>query len=326
VNAGIPLRDAIESIAQDVDSAALRRIQRRVVSQLHDGRALSEALSGHSRIFGVVFVSLIRCAEESGSMPQTLNQLANYLESQERLRRKVRSATAYPMFVLVFFCIVCAIMTLFVLPRFQGVFADSDAELPRLTTAVFGVNEFVLDNLVWIALTGAAALTAFSLFKRTRKGRYQVDRMKLRLPFFGEILRKYAVARLCRNLAIMIRGGVPVTTAIDITSSVTGNTILSRSLLKVKDRIMSGSDIAGSLRQDPHFPRLFVRMVSVGESSGQLPEVMNKLSDVYEDQVEGQITVAMALFEPLIICFFGAVVLLLVLAIYMPVFTVASKV
>ena len=326
VNAGIPLRDSVEAIAEDMDNQALCRILRDVVDRLHEGQSFSEAVEAHLKVFGVVFVSLIRCAEEAGSMALTLVQLADYMERRERLRRKVQSVTAYPIFVFVFFFIVCFIMTIFVLPRFQGVFDSFDATLPLFTRIVFKANQIVLDNLGLILLGTALAVFLFHMFKKTHYGRAAVDAWKLKLPFLGEITRKYAIARLCRNLAIMLRGGVSVTSAVEITSAVTGNVVLAEALLAVKERILTGSDIAGSLRQDPQFPRLFVRMVSVGETSGQLPEVMNKLSDVYEDQVEGQITIATALFEPLIICFFGAVVLVLVLAIYRPVFTVASKV
>ncbi len=325
VMAGIPLRDAVESIAEDVDNSALRRILGKIVNRLHDGRSFSQAVGEHERVFGPLFVSLIRSAEEAGSMPQTLNQLSFYLERSERLRRRIRSVTAYPMFILIFFCIVCIVMTLFVVPQFQEVFSEFGSQLPLLTRIVFGVNDFILTNLPWIGLGFAVMLIAFLVLRRLRWGRRLLDRVKLRLPLFGEIIRKYSIARTSRNLGIMIQGGVPVITAMEITSTVSGNCVIETAMMQARERIMAGSDISGSLRQDPAFPRLFVRMVAVGESTGRLPDVLGKLSEVYEEQVEGQILVTTALFEPIIICVFGAIVLLLVLAVYMPVFTVASK-
>ncbi|MCF7854680.1 MAG: type II secretion system F family protein [Candidatus Pacebacteria bacterium] len=326
VNAGIPLRDAVEAIAQDVDNPNLRHVLGRLVKDMYEGQSFSHALARFPDVFGSVFISLVESAEESGSMPDTLTQLAMYLERAERIRRKIQSVLAYPIFVLLFFFLVCVIMTVFVIPRFQNVFEGLGARLPMLTTIVFDTNTFILTNILYILIGALALIVLFVLFKGTASGRHRVDAWKLKVPVIGPILQKYAVARVSRSLAVMVQGGVPVTTAIEIASVITGNSVMRKSLLAARDRIMAGSDIAGSLRGDPHFPNLFVRMVSVGEGSGRLPDVLAKLADVYEEQVEGQIVVATALMEPIIICVFGALVLVLILAIYMPVFTVASKV
>ena len=326
VSSGVPLRDSLESIGEDLDHPTLRWTLSRVINDLHDGTPFSEALAKHGKVFSSLFVSLIRSAEESGSMPQTLEELARYLERSDRLERKIKSITAYPIFIAVFFCIVCVVMTLWVLPEFQEIFEGFDAELPPLTTVVFGINEFII-NYFWFMAAGAlAAVAAAVLLGRTPRGRLWLDGMKLRMPLFGSWIRKFAVARFCRNMAMMLKGGVPITTALEITSSVSGNKVLEQSLLRARDRIISGSPISESLQADPEFPRLLVRMAAVGEESGRLPHVLEKLSEVYEDQVEGAILVAMALFEPLMIVLFGVVVCVLILAIYMPVFSVSTNV
>ncbi len=263
---------------------------------------------------------------ESGSLPETLERLASSLERSERLISKIRSITAYPIFVAVFFVIVCLVMTLFVLPKFEAVFKSYKAGLPTLTRVVFGLNRFVLNNLPVIALVVLGVCVAVSLWIRTAPGRRWLDRAKLRVPFFGACLRKYAVARFARNLAILLRGGVPVATGMEMAAATCDNSALEASLLAARNRILDGNSISGSLEQDPTFPRMLVRMVGVGESTGRLPEVLDRLADMYEQQVEASILVATAMFEPVIICFFGIVILVLVLAVYIPVFTVAQKV
>jgi type IV pilus assembly protein PilC len=325
VGAGLPLRDAVETIADDIDNPTLRRALDDVVDKLHSGMPFSEALAQHPRIFTGVFVSLIRSAEHAGSMALTLDHLASYLERTERLRREIRGLMAYPMFVVFFFITICVIMTLFVVPRFQSVFDNFDAKLPRLTIVVFTVNQFILDNALWFLLGIGLLLCLFTAYAHSKRGAMRLDAIKLKLPLVGEMFRKYSIARVSRNLAIMLRGGISVTSALEMTAGVTGNLVLSDSLMKARERILTGSDIGGSLRRDENFPRLFVRMVTVGEGSGTLPDVVNKLAEVYEEQVESQIKMVTSLLEPIVICSFGAIILVLVLAIYMPVFTVAQQ-
>ncbi len=323
VNAGVPLREALESITEDLDKPSFKRVLERIVEQLHAGVSFSDALAQHSGTFNTLFVALIRAAEESGSMPQTLEQLAMAEERSQRLQTKIRSITAYPIFVAVFFCVVCVIMTLFVLPKFQAIFSGYDTSLPRITLMVFGINEFMIDHALVIGGGIAVAIVALYVWSRTLAGKVMLDAFKLKLPYFGPIIMKFAVARFCQNFATMLRGGVPVATAMEMAAATCGNRIMERSLLRARDRIIDGCGISESLEQDVRLPRLVVRMVSVGESSGRLPEVLQRISVVYEEQVEAAVMVATSLFEPLIICLFGIVVLVLVMAVYLPVFTAA---
>lgn len=325
IGAGLPLRDAVETIAGDIDNPTMRRALEDIVDKLHSGMPFSETLARHPRIFTPVFVSLVMSAEHAGSMAQTLDQLASYLERSERLRREIRGLLAYPAFVVFFFLTICVVMTLFVVPRFQSVFDNFDAKLPRLTTVVFGVNQFILSNVMWFALGFGLIFCTAMVYAHSEVGARRIDAIKLKLPMFGNMIRKYSISRVSRNLAIMLKGGISVTSALEMTSGVAGNRILAEALMKSRERILTGSDIGGSLRRDENFPRLFVRMVSVGEGSGTLPDVVNKLAEVYEEQVESQIKMTTALLEPIVICTFGAIILLLVMAIYMPIFTVASQ-
>ncbi len=325
VASGVPLREALETIMLDMENKNFQAVLERVLRRLEDGLPFSQAIAPEGKVFDRLFVALIKAAEESGSMPATLNYLAAALEKSDRLARKIKSIMAYPVFVAVFFVIVAAIMTLFVLPRFQEIFASYGSSLPLLTRIVLKVNTFILSNLLVLFLVLVALVVSLVFYARTTAGRLQMDNLILRLPFFGDVARKMAVARFTRNLGIMIKGGVPVATAIEIASGILDNKAMEISLLESHRRIVSGGDIASSLDKKV-FPRLVVRMVGVGETSGRLPEVLDRVADVYEDQVEGAVMVATALFEPLVIVLFGCIILVLVMAIYLPVFSVAASV
>ena len=323
VSSGISLRESLETIMTDQDNATFRLVLQRILRGLDDGLPFSETIANESRVFDRLFAALIKSAEESGSMTETLSYLADSMEASDRLARKVRSIMTYPAFVGVFFVVVSVVMTVFVLPRFQEIFSSFGSDLPPLTHFVLTVNGFLVRNTVAILSTLAAVTVLVMLYVKTPSGRENYDRLLLKIPFFGDCIRKMAVARFCRNLGVMLKGGVPVTSAITIAAEVLGNRAIEASLKNSYERIISGSDIASSLDQTM-FPRLVVRMVGVGESSGRLPEVLEKVSDVYEDQVEGSIMVATSMFEPVIIVVFGCIILVLVLAIYLPIFTMAS--
>ncbi len=326
VNAGMPLREALESIASDMDHPTFRKVLQAVVARLHQGESFSQSIERHPHHFSTLFVALIKAAEESGSLPETLDQLAGYMERSEKLIKKIRAVTSYPMFILVFFVIVCVVMTAFVLPKFMDSFKGFDVVLPKLTRVVFGINSFLLDHWYWFVGGTVLPVIAVILYRRTPRGKRNVDAAVLRLPFFGVCIREYALARFCRNLSIMLRGGVGITTAMDITSAVSGNVVIVESLLQAKERILSGERIAASLAKDKEIPKLVIRMVGVGEESGRLPEVLDKIATLYEEYVENRIVTATSMFEPVVICLFGGVVLVLVLAIYLPIFTVSQGV
>lgn len=325
VGSGVPLREALETIAEDMDNRTYQETLYRVLKRLDDGLTFSQAIGNEVHAFDRLFVALIKAAEESGSMTGTLDYLALAMEKNDRLARKIKSVVAYPIFVACFFVIVSVIMTLFVLPRFQSIFSNTGGDLPHLTRVVFAVNGFIIANTFWIFAGFFMVIALGIMYGRTVVGRRNIDGLMLRLPVVGEIIRKIAVARFCRNLGIMLHGGVPVGSAIEIAAEVLGNKAMEKTLRQTRDRIMAGNDIATSLDKTV-FPRLVVRMVSVGESSGKLPEVMGKVADVYEDQAEGAIMVAMALIEPLIIVVFGCMILVLVMAVYLPVFSVAGHI
>lgn len=326
VNAGLPLREALDFILEDLEHTRMRNVLRRVSERVQQGDAFSQALAHEPRVFPPLCVALMRTAEESGTMAATLNDLATNLEKADALTRKIRSIMAYPAFVAGFFVIVMLIMTFFILPQFQDIFADAGSQLPLLTRVVFTLNKFLVNHVLLEAAVLGLLLAAFLLWRGSRTGRFQLDRFKLSLPGFGDFFKQIAIARFCKHFAMMVRGGVPIVTGLEIASGIVGNQVIERALLAARESIMLGADMGASLARHEVFPRLLIRMVGIGEASGRLPDTLEKVAESYESQVEGSIAVATALLEPAIIVFFGAIVLLMVLAVYLPVFTMAGTV
>lgn len=326
VNSGLPLRESLEGIYEDMEASPLRPVLDNVIKQLHDGVPFSKAISVHPKTFSQVFIGLVRAAEEAGSLGITLNQLATYLEGSDKLVRKIKTLLAYPAFVAVFFVIISAVMSFAIIPRFEEIFSDLGGELPGITKAVFGANRFFISNSPLIMLVIAALVALLIVYKRTSRGGLRIAAINLKLPLFGDCLKKYIVARICRCLSIMLASGVPVATALQIVSRIGNNSFIEAAIMAARARIIAGFGIANSLAQTKIFPALLIRMLGVGESSGKMPEVLERVADTYEDQVEATITTATALLEPIIITVFGMLVLLLVVSIYLPVFTISTNI
>ena len=326
VNSGLPLRDALAGIHEDMDAPAFKKILDTMLARLHNGVPFSKAAAEHPKVFSSVFVGLVRAAEESGSMGETMSKLADYIESSDRLRRRVASLMAYPIFVAGFFVLICMVMVFWIVPQFQDIFGDLNSELPALTQAVFAINTTLITEAPLFGALIVVVVVIFMLYRHTPRGRLHLAKTQLKLPWIGECIKQYVIARVCRCLAIMLKSGVPIATGLQIVSKVGNNQAIENSLVEARIQTVGGSNIADSLAGTKIFPSLLIRMVKVGESAGRLPEVLDNVAAAYEDRVENTITTGMALLEPIIIVIFGALVLVLVISIYLPIMTVASKV
>ncbi len=326
VNSGLSLREALEGIHEDMDVPALKSVLGNIIKKLHDGIPFSSAVASHPKVFSPIFIGMIRAAEEAGSLAETLDQLASYMESSDKLQRKIKSLMAYPAFVAGFFVIICLVMVLAIVPRFQEIFGDLDAELPAITKAVFAANQFVVSNFPYLVGVVLVLIAGFIFYKRTPSGKMRVARLKLKLPLSGDCLKRYIIARICRCLSIMLKSGVPISTALQIVSKIGDNLAIETAIIEAQEKIIAGSAVAAGLAGTNIFPALLIRMLGVGESAGKLPEVLNRVSDAYEDQVEATIVTSTALLEPIIITVFGVMVLILIVSIYLPVFSIAANV
>jgi type II secretory pathway component PulF len=326
VNSGLPLREALEGIHEDMDQPTLKSVLENIIKKLYDGIPFSNAVASHPKVFTPVFIGMIQAAEQSGSLGETLNRLAGYMESSDKLRRKIKSLMAYPAFVAAFFVFISLVMVFAIIPRFQEIFSDLHAKLPALTRGVFGVNSFILQHVPLLAVLAVLLTVAFIFCKRIPAVRRWIDETKLKLPITGVCLKRYIIARICRCTAIMLKSGVPISTTLRIVSGIGDNEVIEAAIIAGQSQIISGSNIADGFKKTGIFPSLLIRMLRVGESAGKLPDVLDRVADSYEDQVEASIVTATALLEPIIICVFGLMVLVLVLSIYLPVFTVSMNI
>jgi len=327
INSGLTLRDTLSGIYEDLDDLpAMKRLVGDLSKKLQEGVPFSEAVAAHPANFSAVFIGLVRAAEASGSMGETLDQLARYMEASEKLQRKVKAMMAYPMFVACFFVIICLIMVFFIVPRFQDIFTGLGADLPKLTTTVFAINNFMVTHALIIFLAIVTLIVSALMYRKTSQGQVALAKMSLKMPITGKLMTMYVLARLCRCLALLLKSGVPVVTALDIVAKIGDNKTIENAILTARTQIVAGAAIAASLGQASLFPSLLIRMIGVGEGAGKLPEVLGRVADSYEDQVESSLATSMALLEPIIITVFGMMVLVLVLSIYLPVFTVSMSI
>ena len=324
VAAGLAVVDALESITEELEHIKLRGVLKDVIASMWEGFNLSQSIKKHPAVFSPMVVALIGSAEESGSLAEVANQLATYLENRDRLIRKVRAALTYPVFLSGFFLIVMAIATFWIIPMFRDIYAGFGAKLPWLTNVVFAVNAFILRYILWIVAGTAALFLAFVLWGRTSRGRALIDRVSLKLPIFGQLLQRAAISRFCRSLAILLSGGIPINRALEMAEETSGNSAVARAIRESREAILQGSKIAPSLKQHKIFPQMAIRMISAGEETGSLSGLLEKVADFYEARVDAALTTINSLIEPVLIIVVGVFVLIFVLSMYLPIFSLAA--
>jgi general secretion pathway protein F len=319
VHAGIPLVESLTALVEQVDKEKLKRVLGDVKQRVNEGSSLGDALGAHPRVFGDLYVNMIRAGEQSGALEIVLVRLADFTESQARLRSKVLGTLAYPAAMVVIGSIVLAILFTVVIPRVTKIFEDTRATLPLTTRALIAMTGFITQW--WWALLAAAALAiwGFVRWKRTPAGKARWHRFVLTVPIFGRLLRIIAIGRFARTLSTLLKSGVPLLTAMDIVKNVVGNVRLAEVIDQARDAIREGESIAAPLKRSGEFPPLVHHMVAVGERSGSLEEMLGNVADAYEDQVETTVTALTSLLEPIMIVAMGGVVAFIVFSVLMPI-------
>ena len=324
LNSGVNVLDAVDDASEMTSSARLSVILKEVSNDIRSGSSLSEGLHKHVKVFGIVFVSMIEAGEKSGKLGKILQDLANYTENSVKLKRKVKAASVYPAFIAVFFFFTMSVLVLFIIPRFESMFKSFGAELPLPTRIVMGASRLAIHNIVWIVLAMLASVVGFIMFYRTTPGRMAVDRFKLKVPIFGPIVGKVIFARYFMTFATLIRSGVDVVGSLEIASKVTDNLPLQRIIERIRQRIIEGSSLSEEMEKSSIFPRMVVRMSSVGEKSGKLDEMYEKMADYYGDEVDAAVQTMSSVIEPILIVLMGGMVGIAVTAMYLPIFKLAS--
>lgn len=320
INAGVTIIDAIEDVGDMSVNGKLRTILKSVSADIRGGNTLSEAMRKYQKTFGRVFVALLAAGERSGKLGRILQDLAKYLEGSVKLRRKVQSASTYPLFVAGFFILALAGIVLFLIPRFKAMFASFGAQLPLPTLIVLNISTMALQNLPFIIVGGGALVAAMVAFYKTDSGRMFFDTLILKLPIFGNIMLRVVFARFFQTLSTLIRSGSDVVSSLEIAAKVADNVYIESKIIQVKNRVVEGSTISDEMERAKVFPRMVSRMTAVGEKSGQLDEMFEKLCDYYTDEVDAAVNSMSSIIEPILIIGIGGIVGLVVIALYLPIF------
>jgi type IV pilus assembly protein PilC len=326
INAGLPLIQCLALLSQQESNKSFAKIIREMKEDIEGGTSLTDALKKYPKVFDDLFVNLIAAGEAGGILDVVLTRLSNYMEKAMKLKSKVKGAMTYPIAVLVISFSVVALLLLKVIPVFQKMFVGMGGQLPGPTAMLIAASEFT--QSYWWLFLGLLILLffAFNRFYKTEKGRWTVDSLVLKLPIFGELLKKVAVAKFSRTLSTMLSSGVPILEGLSIVSKTSGNVVVEDALMKTRQSISEGQSIAEPLEQAKIFPPMVVQMIAVGEATGALDAMLGKIADFYDDEVDAAVSAMTTLLEPVMMVFLGGIVGGMIIALYLPIFKLASLV
>lgn len=326
INAGLPLIQCLDLLAQQEQNKVFSKIILSVKEDIEGGTSLTNALKKYPNVFDELFVNLVAAGEAGGILDVILERLSNYLEKAMKLKARVKGAMTYPAAVLVISFLVVALLLIKVIPVFQQMFEGMGGELPALTAALIAASQFAQDYWYLGVAIIVAIYIAFKRFYKTEKGRWTIDSILLKSPVFGPLLKKVAVAKFSRTLSTMMSSGVPILEGLTIVSKTSGNVVIEDALLKTRQSISEGQSIAEPLEKSGLFPAMVVQMIAVGEATGALDAMLSKIASFYDDEVDAAVDAMTALLEPVMMVFLGGVVGGMIVAMYLPIFKLASVV
>lgn len=324
IDAGLPLVQCLDILASQQDNEEFKKVLIDIKGSVEGGSTFADALRKHPKIFDELYVNLIAAGEVGGILDTILARLSSFLEKAEKLKAKVKGAMTYPVVVIIIACLVVTGLLLWVVPIFEEMFADFGQALPAPTQIVVNLSSFLQNS--WYLLIGGivAFVIGFNRAYKTQKGRWIIDKMFLRIPVFGDLIRKTAVARFTRTLGTMLSSGVPILEGLEIVSKTAGNVVIEDAVMKARTSLSQGKTLADPLAETKVFPGMVTQMIAVGESTGALDSMLSKIADFYEDEVDAAVEALTSLIEPLLMVFLGVVVGGLVIALYLPIFQIAG--
>ena len=328
IDAGLPIVQCLDILQAQTDNKFFGAVLRDVKGSVEQGATFSDSLRRHPKIFDHLYVNLVQAGEVGGILDTILNRLAVYIEKSMKLRRQVRGAMVYPSIVIFVFVGVLSILLGFVIPGFQNMFKDfgSKDELPALTRGVMAVSAFFISNVLWVMLGMTILIVSVGYSIRTPAGKKVFHKLLLRLPIVGPVLRKIAVARFTRTLGTLLASGVPILDALEIVAKTAGNVIVEEAIMYARARISEGKNMAQPLMETNVFPTMVVQMVGVGEQTGALDAMLNKIADFYEEEVDVAVGALTSLIEPALMVGVGGTVGVVLIAMYLPIFSLAGKI
>ncbi|HSR96384.1 MAG TPA: type II secretion system F family protein [Kofleriaceae bacterium] len=327
IDAGLPLVQCLDILAAQTPNKVFARILSQVKSAVEQGATFSDALRRHPKVFDDLYVNLVAAGEVGGILDTILNRLAVYIEKAVKLRSQIKSAMFYPVGILVVAIGVIAVMLIKVIPTFENMYKEmGHAELPAATKFVINISHGFVSK--WYLYFGTIFAVVFgsTAMRRTDGGKEVFDRMLLRLPVIGPTLRKIVVARFTRTLGTLLTSGVPILDALDICARTAGNKVVEQGIMKARDKISEGHDMAGPLADSRVFPTMVVQMIGVGEQTGAMDQMLQKIADFYEEEVDAAVSALTSLIEPVMMAFLGVVVGGLIIAMYLPIFKLAGNI
>jgi general secretion pathway protein F len=324
--AAIPIPQALDGLGEEEEHPALREVVLRMAESVRKGVSLSAAMDEHSRVFSKLYTSMVRVGEEAGALPRVMNDLATLLEHEDEIRSEVMTAISYPIFVMGFGAVTVIILLTMVLPRLFGMLQSTLKVLPLPTLILLRTSTFLQKYWPIIAMVGVAAIFAGMWYKRTPAGAAAIDRLKLRVPVLGGVYMAAALSRFARTLGTLLKSGVSLLPALKIVENTIGNIVLGKLIGQVSEETRGGDSLAGPLRKFGIFPRTVVQMISVGEESGKLDEMLLKVAEIQEREMRGKTKTLISLLAPILILAVGAVVGFMVIALLLPIFSMSRAV
>ncbi len=324
LKAGMPLMESLAALIEQAEKPVSRKVWSAVRDAVREGASFADALGQHPKTFSNLYQHMVRAGEASGTLEAILLRLAQYLESQVALRGKIVSILAYPVLMMIVSGLILVLLISFVVPKVTGIFADLNQALPWPTVLLLGISDFFRSFGVILILLAIGGVVLLKQYVNTPKGRWQYDRITLQLPLFGRLFKILAIARFAKTLATLLVGGVPLLSAMAIVEQVVGNKMIEEAIGKARENIREGEGIAEPLKRSGLFPPLLTHLIAIGEKSGQLEPMLEKVSESYENEVERTVTTVTSLLGPFMILAMGGVVLFIVLAILLPIFDISQ--
>jgi type IV pilus assembly protein PilC len=330
IDSGLPLLRSLTVLEKQEPNPVLKATVSSLAENVQGGSTFSESLAQHPKIFNKLYVNMVKAGELGGVLEIVLNRLAEYQEKAQKLKNKIVSAMVYPVIVMFIAVAILVFLMIFIVPKFKEMFSSTDQELPLISQIVFGMSEFFLarplfvPNVVFVFIMFGIGAFLFTIWGRTSGGRKMIDTMKLRMPILGDIQRKSAVSRFSRTLGTLVTSGVPILQALNITRDTAGNVVISQAIEKVHEAVKEGETIVTPLQASGVFPNMVISMVDVGEETGQLPEMLLKVADVYDDEVDNAVTALTSILEPIMIVVLALIVGSVVFALFLPLIKMIS--
>jgi type IV pilus assembly protein PilC len=326
IDSGLPLLRSLTVLAKQERDKVLKKTINKIADSVQGGNTFSDALALHPRIFNDLYVNMVKAGEVGGVLELVLNRLSEFQEKANKIKNKVVAAMVYPIIVMTMAVSIMGFLLVFIVPKFEAIFHDmlGDKPLPAITTFVIGTSNLVKDHGLVVLGAVIVVVTAYKFIGRTRGGRFVIDSFKLRMPLFGDLNRKTAISRFARTLGTLVTSGVPILQALNITRETAGNAAIAAAIAQVHDSVKEGESIVQPLETSRAFPPMVISMIDVGEETGKLPDMLLKIADVYDDEVDNSVAALTSMLEPIMIVLLALIVGTIVLALFTPLISIIT--